>query len=128
MITVTVTGESVGKLREAMREFLGLDAEPSAKSPSKRALVMPRPDTTETEKAFENAQPAGSSTSKAAETVAPGVVTYKDLSDYIPKAVGKYGRGKIVTLLEGFGAKTGKDLKSEQYTEVMAKLTAEYPL
>jgi len=127
MITVTLSGEGIQNIRNAMREFLGDDP---MKATGKSVQ--------EIEKAFEQTKPASVGKDKsqeavtqpaqAAQTSSPATVSYKDIADYIPKAVAKYGRGKIVTLLEKFGAKNGKELKTEQYAEVMAKLKAEYPL
>jgi hypothetical protein len=121
MITVSFASESVHKLREVMREFLGLDVEPAPKKEPSKSQAKPAAPSTEIQGSLGEA--TASNIPKLSD-----VVTYKDIADYIPKAVSKYGRGKIVTLLEGFGAKTGKDLKSEQYAEVMTKLKAEYPL
>lgn len=124
MIDVTFCGESVQDIRQQMREFLGEDP---MKAIGKSVQEL--------EKAFEQTKPASVGKDKSKEAATPSAQTpataapsYKDIADYIPKAVGKYGRGKIVTLLEGFGVKHGKELKSEQYAEALAKLKAEYPL
>ena len=121
MIDVTFCGESMQEIRAQMRDFLGQDVESPKQSPVAKLKDVSKPAP---EKASEKAEPAPAPTAQPAPTTS----SYKDIADYIPKAVSKYGRGKIVTLLEGFGAKTGKELKAEQYPEVLAKLKAEYPL
>ena len=119
MIDVTFCGESMQEIRAQMRDFLGQDVESPKQPPVTKLKDVSKPAP---EKGTEPVGPT------PVAQPAPTTSSYKDIADYIPKAVSKYGRGKIVTLLEGFGAKTGKELKAEQYPEVLAKLKAEYPL
>lgn len=125
MIDVSFCGDSMEELRAQMRDFLGDDkvtvkAEKPPAASIVKAAVKTEAKVAETKPAETTPVPADS-----APAVNPA---YKEIADYIPKAVSKYGRGKIVTLLEGFGAKTGKDLKSEQYVDVLSKLKTDYPL
>lgn len=126
MIEVTFSGESLRDIRIQIRDFLGVETTPAAAQPEavQPAAVVKLKDVSKPAQA--KTDPAVAPTPVEQPVTAP--TSYKDVAEYVPKAVSKYGRGKIVTLLEGFGAKTGKDLKSEQYGEVMAKLKAEYPL
>jgi hypothetical protein len=123
MIDVTFCGESMQEIRAQMRDFLGHDpVKITVNAPDISATIKEK---LSKEKSAEKAEPTPAPTAQPETAATP---SYKDIADYIPKAVSKYGRGKIVTLLEGFGAKTGKELKSEQYGEVLTKLKAEYPL
>jgi hypothetical protein len=127
MIEVAFCGETSEELRAQILDFLGLN-QPTVVINSanvKTAEVKPAEKAKAESKPTETAKAPETKPTETAPAVTPG---YKEIADYVPKAVSKYGRGKIVTLLEGFGAKTGKELKSEQYPEVLAKLKAEFPL
>jgi hypothetical protein len=51
------------------------------------------------------------------------VIEYPVVSAAITAAVGKHGRDAVIALLEPFKAKSGKDLKPEQYAEFLEKLS-----
>jgi hypothetical protein len=127
MIEVAFCGETTEDLRTQMLDFLGMTQQTVVVNQAhlKTAEVKPAEKVKAEPKPVEPVKAEPAKPAEAATAVTPG---YKEIADYVPKAVSKYGRGKIVTLLEGFGAKTGKDLKSEQYPEVLAKLKAEFPL
>lgn len=69
-----------------------------------------------------------------APIVAPAPATpvggfdFKNIEEIIPKALEAAGRGKVVTLLEKYGAKKGSELKTTDYeafyNECQALLTA----
>ena len=74
------------------------------------------PETVKATKTTKAAQPPVSAPIVAPTTSAPvGGFDFKKIEEIIPKALEAVGRGKVVTLLEKYGAKKGSELKPTDY-------------
>lgn len=91
-----------------------------------------RVEEAKTEKPKATKATAAAAPAAPAPIVAPatpvGGFDFKKIEEVIPKALEAAGRGKVVTLLEKYGAKKGSELKSTDYeafyNECQALLTA----
>ena len=94
-----------------------------AKPETARTPAKPKKDAAETPSTAAPAQTAASPT-PAAESQSPTTssgASKEQVSEAITAAV-KTDRQKVVDTLAAFGAKSGKDLKAEQYGDFLAKL------
>lgn len=112
------------QIQKEMRELLG--AAEAAQSITVRldsatleSAITKLPETApkaEKAKAIKAAQPPVSAPIVAPTTSAPvGGFDFKKIEEIIPKALEAVGRGKVVTLLEKYGAKKGSELKPTDY-------------
>lgn len=123
MIEVAFCADTSAELRAQLLEFLGL----SAPAETVVKVVVPKAEAKPVE--VVKPEPVKAEAPKAAEPTTPAVhPTYKEIADYVPKAISKHGRPAVVAFFAHFGVKNGKELKIEQYPEALAKLKADLPL
>lgn len=126
MIEVRFSAATCADLHATMREYLGSDRV-NATGPQP-AVTLPDAQLTNVE-----SNVAGVVVSNAAGVVVSNAagavpVPYATIADLIPKMVSKHGKPKVVALLETFGVKNGKELKTEQYGAFISKAHTELPL
>lgn len=121
MIEVAFCADTSVELRAQLLEFLGLSTPAETTK-----VVAPKAETVKAE--VKPAEPVKAEAPKAAETTPAVHPTYKEIADYVPKAISKHGRPAVVAFFAHFGVKNGKELKIEQYPEALAKLKADLPL
>lgn len=119
-------------IRKDMRAVLGEENVQVAITPTTLPTISalqessPKVEKTKTTKAAQVATqtaPAQPATQSVATAALPteGAFDYKKIESLIPKAVELVGRGKVVTLLEKYGAKKGSELKSNDYAAFYAE-------
>ena len=109
------------QIQKEMRDLLGTSETTQnitvrLDSATVEPVITKLPETVKATKAMKAAQPPVSAPIVAPTTSAPvGGFDFKEIEEIIPKALEAVGRGKVVTLLEKYGAKKGSELKPADY-------------
>jgi hypothetical protein len=109
MVTITVQGTTAQDAWEELRKFATHLHQSSGESE--------KPAQAKTEKNVKDKEKAAPSPQPPAKVVAEVVLA--DIQTVIPKLVEHVGRKETVAILGRFGAKTGKDVKPDQFVEFM---------
>jgi len=123
-VTVSFTFNSIEDAITGMARLRAEGAPAPAAEGKPKAAVEPKAKPAPAPAAAATPPTAASKANGAAPSETATTLDYGPVGEAIKNGVAAGKRPEVLGVLESFGAKTGKDLKPEQYAPFMEKLTA----